>query len=118
MNAKQKGARGERLWRDELNANGFTGSMRDGQQGGGVNGSGYHPDTVCPTLPYLHSEVKFTQNLNVRQALNQAINDCNGNVPIVAWKKNNCPWTVTMLANDWFNLVNSGSIYLKEKNKL
>ena len=113
MNAKKKGARGERLWRDELNASGFTGSFRDGQQGFGVAGNGYHPDAVCPMLPNLHSEVKFTQALTVRKALQQSIDDAGDRVPIVAWKKNNAPWTVTMLADDWLQLVHSGSAYLK-----
>lgn len=114
MNSKKKGARGERLWRDELNANGLSGSYRDGQQGYGVTGSGYHPDIMCPMLPVAHFEVKNTQNLNVRKAMQQSIDDAGSDrVPIVAWKKNHQPWLVTMLADDWIRLVHSGSSYLK-----
>ena len=100
MNVRQKGKRGERLWRDELNAFGFTGSFRGAQQymGGGVE----NPDVVCPTLPDIHWEVKFTESLNVRKAMEQAINDSEGQkTPIVAWKKNNADWLVVMKADDF-----------------
>lgn len=111
MNARTKGKRGERLWRDELNKAGFIGSSRGGQQylGGGAD----NPDVICPKLPLLHNEVKFTQNLNLRAAMSQSINDSEGRkVPIVAWKKNGEEWLVTMRAGDFFNLVHSGSLYL------
>ena len=112
MNAKQKGKRGERLWRDELNSHGYTGSVRDGQQGNG--GSADHPDVVAPMMPKTHWEVKFTQNLNVRKAMQQAIDDSagSGKQPIVAWKKNNADWLVVMRAEDWFKLSHSGSAAL------
>jgi hypothetical protein len=114
INAKKKGARGERLWRDELRIAGFTQSARDGQQGGGVNNGGYHPDVLCPELPYLHSETKFVQSLNIRAAMSQSISDAGPDrVPIVAHKRKNEEWLVTMLADDWLQLVHSGSAYLK-----
>lgn len=113
LNARQKGKRVERLWRDQLNEAGFTGSYRDAQQGFGVDGNGYHPDTVCPMLPLLHSEVKGVEKLNVRQAMAQSIEDAGEQrVPIVAWKKNNADWLVVMKADDFFQLVHSGSAYL------
>lgn len=110
MNARDKGKRGERLWRDFLNHNGFTGSYRCGQQG---QGGGYdNPDVVCPMLPFIHNEVKFTQNLNVREALKQSIEDASGSakIPIVAWKKNNAEWTVTLRAEDFLRMLSSGSL--------
>jgi len=114
MNARSKGKRVERLWRDQLNAAGFSGSYRNAQQSnGGVNGAGYNPDVACPALPRLHSEVKGVEKLNVRQAMQQSIDDAGDkHVPIVAWKKNNQPWLVVMKADDWFKLVHSGSAYL------
>ena len=45
MNSRAKGARGERLWRDELRAQGFT--ARRGQQ---FSGSPDSPDVVCEEL--------------------------------------------------------------------
>lgn len=112
LNSKRKGKRGELLWRDELNAAGYTGSKRDGQQGNG--GSAEHPDVVAPAMPHTHWEVKFTESLNVRKAIKQAMDDSNGSgkMPVVAWKKNNADWLVTMRAVDWFKLAASGSAAL------
>ena len=112
MNARSKGARGERLWRDELNSAGFTGSRRNGQQGGG--GSFLCPDVECPSLSNIHWEVKNVQALNVREAMTQAVNDACGSpkIPIVSWKKNNQPWLVVLRADDFFRLAHSGSIVL------
>jgi Holliday junction resolvase len=110
INSKQKGARGERLFRDFLNEQGFTGSYRDAQQGNGVIDSGYHPDVVSPMLSQFHWEVKFVENLNVRQALEQAITDAGSKVPVVASKKKNKEWVVIMKAGDFLNLVKPSRI--------
>ena len=58
MNSRQKGARGERMWRDELREAGFT--ARRGQQFAGGTDS---PDVICEELNNLHMEVKFVQSL-------------------------------------------------------
>jgi Holliday junction resolvase len=112
LHSKNKGKRGERAWRDELNNNGFAGSKRDGQQGSG--GSAEHPDVVAPMMPGTHWEVKSTEKLNVRQAMQQAIDDSagSGKRPVVAWKKNHAGWLVVMRAEDWFALAHSGSAAL------
>lgn len=101
MNSRQKGKRVERLWRDQLREAGFLKAFR-GQQYCGAAGNA---DVVCPELPWAHFEVKGVQNLNVLNAMKQAINDCGGKTPVVAHKKNNEPWLVTMLAVDWLELV-------------
>lgn len=102
MNSRQKGKRVERLWRDELRKAGFLKSFR-GQQYCGAAGNA---DVVCPELPGVHFEVKGVQNLNVLAAVKQAIADCGGKkIPVLAHKKNNEPWLVTMLADDWLELV-------------
>jgi hypothetical protein len=113
MNARRKGAAGERLWRDQLNQAGFTGSARAsyGQAGGDAYN---HPDVFCPALPKAHWEVKNTQSLNVRKAMGQAVRDSQGKkIPLVSWKKNHEGWLVTMNAEDFFGLVQSGSAYLQ-----
>ena len=101
MNSRQKGKRVERLWRDMLRAAGFLKSFR-GQQYCGAAGNA---DVVCPELPWAHFEVKGVQNLNVLNAMKQAINDAGTKTPVVAHKKNGEPWLVTMLADDWLELV-------------
>ena len=100
MNSREKGKRGERLWRDELRAQGYD--ARRGQQFAGGDDS---PDVVCKALP-LHWEVKFVENLNLRDAVDQARRDCAaGKTPAVAHKRSNSPWLVTMLAEDWFKMA-------------
>ncbi|MBF1107097.1 MAG: hypothetical protein HXL57_01150 [Solobacterium sp.] len=101
INSKQKGARGERMWRDVCRANGFDKVRRTVQYCGNTGDA-----SDCIGLPNIHQEVKFVENLNVRKAYGQAYHDAkkSGNLPIVAWKKNNQPWLVTMSADDWFKI--------------
>ena len=101
VNSRQKGKRVERLWRDQLREAGFLKAFR-GQQYCGAAGNA---DVVCPELPWAHFEVKGVQNLNVINAMKQAINDCGEKTPVVAHKKNGEPWLITMLAADWLGLV-------------
>ncbi len=103
MNSRAKGARGERLWRDELRAQGFT--ARRGQQ---FSGSPDSPDVVCEELKELHQEVKFVQSLNLDKACEQAIRDSRGKHWIVAHKKNNKAWKVTMSSDLFFALLRDG----------
>lgn len=110
MNSRQKGKRVERLWRDQLREAGFLKAFR-GQQYCGAAGNA---DVVCPELPTLHFEVKGVQNLNVLNAMKQAINDCGEKTPVVAHKKNGEPWLVTMLAADWLELVKESDRVVSE----
>src|SRR5436190_19688580 len=103
MNSCQKGKRGERAWRDELVAQGY--SARRGQQ---FSGSPDSPDVVCADLPGLHFEVKAVERLNVTEAMTQAVGDAGGKVPVVAHKRNRGEWLVTVRATDWFAMVASG----------
>jgi Holliday junction resolvase len=108
INSRQKGKRGERLWRDELRAQGFT--ARRGQQYAGGNES---PDVVCNELSNLHMEVKFVENLNLDKAYEQAMNDSGAKHFIVAHKKNNKDWKVTMSADLFFKIIRDGMEVLK-----
>lgn len=103
INSRSKGARGERLWRDELRAEGFT--ARRGQQ---FSGSPDSPDVICEELKNLHMEVKFVQNLNLDKACEQAEKDSRGKRYIVAHKKNNKAWKVTMPSDLFFALLRDG----------
>ena len=100
MNSCQKGKRGERAWRDELVAHGY--SARRGQQFSGTPDS---PDVICPDLPWFHFEVKLVERLNVDQAMAQAAGDAGRKVPVVAHRRNRGDWLVTMRARDWFKLL-------------
>ena len=108
INSRAKGARGERAWRDQLRAEGFT--ARRGQQ---FCGSPDSPDVVCEELKGLHQEVKFVQNLNLDKACEQANKDACGKHWIVAHKKNNKSWKVTMPSELFFGLLRDGIETLK-----
>jgi hypothetical protein len=99
INSKQKGARGERLFRDLCREEGYTDAHRT-QQYCGDNG-----DADVEGLPGIHAEVKFVEKLNLRAAMKQSINDRReGEIPIVAHKTSREPWLITMRAEDWFKL--------------
>jgi|GEM_PF-2162284 hypothetical protein len=99
--AKKKGANGEREWSAKCKEQGYN--TRRGQQFCGLNGNA---DVVG--LPYIHSEVKRVENLNLYDAMAQSIRDKKENeIPIVAHRKNNCEWLVSMRAEDWFKLYKS-----------
>jgi Holliday junction resolvase len=101
MNSREKGKRGERLWRDELRAQGYA--ARRGQQ---FSGSPDSPDVVCDSLPWIHFEVKAVEKLNIEDAMEQARRDAaGGKIPIVAHKRSFRRWLVTMEAETLFNFL-------------
>jgi Holliday junction resolvase len=103
INSRQKGKRGERLWRDMLRAEGFT-ARRGQQYAGGIES----PDVVCEELSNLHQEVKFVENLNLDKAYEQAMRDSGAKHFIVAHKKSNKDWKVTMSADLFFKILRDG----------
>ena len=109
INSRQKGKRGERMWRDQLREHGFT-ARRGQQYAGGIES----PDVVCEELSNLHQEVKFVENLNLDKACEQAIRDGGGKPWIVAHKKSNKDWKVTMSADLFFKLLREGMEGLKQ----
>jgi len=103
INSRAKGARGERMWRDELREAGFT--ARRGQQFAGGTDS---PDVLCEELKNLHMEVKCVQALNLDKACEQAERDAGLKAWIVAHKKDRKHWKVTMDAGTFFQLLREG----------
>lgn len=99
MNSKQKGARGEREWASFCRDQGYE-ARRTAQYCGNT---GEASDVVG--LPGIHIEVKRVERLNLDDAMSQAIRDSQElKIPIVAHRKNNSPWLVTMRAEEWFEL--------------
>lgn len=50
------------------------------------------------------------ESLNVRKALNQSITDAEkrkDGIPVLAWKKSNEPWTITLLLDDFLEVLNA-----------
>jgi len=100
MNSRDKGARGERMWRDEIKRNGFY-AIRGCQNSGGQD----TPDVIC-NIP-VHFEVKFVEKLNISKAMEQAVRD-NGDsdkFPAVAHKRSREDWLVTISAYDFFRIL-------------
>ena len=108
INSRKKGARGERQWRDELRAAGFT--ARRGQQ---FSGSAESPDVICEELSCFHFEVKAVEKLNIEEAMQQARQDArrgspshlHPKAPVVAHRRSFRPWLVTMDATTFFALL-------------
>ena len=100
-NSKAKGARGEREWRDFLREHGFS----DARRGRQYKGTPDSPDVECRSLIQFHFEVKRVEALHLGNAVKKAREDAGARVPVVAHKKNRKPWLVTMLAEDWIELV-------------
>lgn len=98
-NSRQKGKRGElevaRLLRDY----GYT-QCRRGQQYSGANG-----DADVVGLPGIHIEVKRRERLDLYDAISQAQRDAHEDeLPVVIYRRNDCPWLVTMTLDDWMRI--------------
>lgn len=118
INSKQKGAKGERELSQKLREYGYE--TRRGQQYCGANG-----DADVVGLPGIHIECKRVEDLNIYEAMDQAINDSDArnmpfdyDLPTVFHRKNKCEWLVTMRYLDFLEVytgVNSDGAYLYRK---
>ncbi len=101
INSRQKGARGEREWRDQLRNEGFD--ARRGQQ---FSGGADSPDVICESLPSIHWEVKRVERGNPYDWMMQAKRDAgDSKMPIVAHKRNGEDWLCIISAEDFFQLI-------------
>lgn len=107
INSRQKGARGERLWRDVLTSYGYT--ARRGQQFAGGTDS---PDVVCDDLAPIHFEVKCVQSLNICKVMReQAMRDAGKDkAPVIAHKRDGRPWVVSLPPELLFALLKNSDI--------
>lgn len=98
MNSRRKGAAGERELANILKSYGYD--ARRGQQYCGANG-----DADVIGLEGVHIECKRVERLNIHDAMKQAADDAREReTPIVAHRKNNTEWLVTMRLSDWIQL--------------
>jgi hypothetical protein len=92
INSKQKGSRGElefvHYLRDE-----FGWGARRTQQFCGKAGDS---DVIIEDLPGVHAEIKRVEKLNLQDAVDQAVRDSCGNLPIVFHRRNRGKWLMTM----------------------
>ena len=99
INSKKKGAKGEREFAALCREQGYD--CRRTSQYCGQTGDA--SDVVG--LPGLHIEVKRVERLNIEDAISQARRDAKpGEIPMVAHRRNNCHWLVTMDAENWFEI--------------
>lgn len=103
--SRDKGKRGEREFAALCREHGYD--CRRTSQYCGQTGDA--SDVVG--LPGIHIEVKRVERLNIEDAMSQARRDAKpGEIPMVAHRRNNCRWLVTMDAEDWFRLYRDWEI--------
>lgn len=108
--SRVKGKVGERDWASKCRENGYESARRTSQYCGMT---GDASDVVG--LPGLHQEVKRVERFNLYDALDQANRDKkDGEVPIVAHRRNNHRWVVVMDAEDWFDFYRAWESQRKE----
>ena len=114
VNGKKKGAAGEREFSNYCKTKGFD-TRRTAQYNGKELGS--LADVIG--IPGIHIEVKRVEKLNIHEAVKQAKRDNknHGDIPIVAHRKNNTKWLITMDADDWFKLFYGIELEGKEDGK-
>lgn len=103
--SKQKGARGERLCAAELsqllNVPIRRGCQFAGRAAGGIDA----PDVLFEVVSSLHVEAKNVEKLNIKNAIDQAINDAGENkLPLVWHKKNGCESLIYFRTRDLVKL--------------
>jgi len=107
INSREKGKTGEREFAALCREHGFKNARR-GQQFNGLEGK----DVVG--LEGIHIEVKRVERLNIDKAMKQSIEDSKeGEIPIVAHRRNREEWKVTMRAEDWLEFYKAW----REKNE-
>lgn len=112
INSRSKGARGERELAGILREHGYE--ARRGQQYSGANGD---PDVVG--LDFIHIECKRREALNLYDAMSQSKRDAREDeVPIVAWRRNNCGWLVTMELEQWIEMYKAYEMSRTETERL
>ena len=99
INSKSKGKRGELEFAKLCKSYGYENARRS------VQYAGINHDADVVGLPDLHIEVKRVERLNIDAAMEQAQRDKKEEeLAIVAHRKNNKEWLITMRAEDWFKL--------------
>jgi len=99
LNSRDKGKRGERRWRDQLREAGFSAERTGWMQSRG--GGDQVPDVDSPDLD-IHFEIKTTERLRLRAALDQASRDAGDKPYAVVWQESRQEPVVCMPASHWF----------------
>lgn len=105
VNAKNKGARGERALRDILIQHGFE-ARRGRQYSGRAEDGSEHPDVYTNTG--LHWEAKWQETTRLTEWIKQASEDSErvGKPWVIAHKRNKSPWLVTLNLELFLDILN------------
>ena len=99
INSRQKGAVAEREIAKILRGYGYE--ARRGQQYNGFNGDA----DIVTNIVGFHWEIKRTERVDIDKFMEQSIRDAkDGETPIVAHRRNNKEWKVTMRLDDFIKL--------------
>lgn len=108
INSKRKGKDGELEVAHFFKDYGFD--ARRSQQFAGMNG-----DADVVGVPFLHLEVKRTENLHLDNAMEQSKRDAReGEIPVVIHRKDRQDWRITMTLEEFMPLYMA---WLKEKGQ-
>jgi len=114
INSKRKGKNGELGFVNLCKKHGWDKARRS------VQFNGQHeegqPDIY---LPYLWTEVKRVEKLNLSKAMAQAKAECGDKIPIVAHRKNHEKWLVTIDAEKFLEMYGewySGEVMKGDKD--
>ena len=112
INSRNKGASGEREAASKFRDHGYD-THRTAQHCGmtGV--------ADIEGVPYIHLEVKRRENLNLYDAMSQAVRDHReGELPTVMWRRNNCEWLIVMRFDDWIEMYKAYEMSRTETERL
>ena len=93
--SKNKGKRGELECAAELRRLFGVDAQRGVQYRGGTDS----PDVITD-FEGIHFEVKRTERLSLYPAMQQAVNDCGGRIPVVCHRANGKEWLAVVRLND------------------
>jgi hypothetical protein len=101
--SRNKGKRGERLWRDVVRSvGGFVEAVRAGYKQAAFGGGGADVEDDSG----MWWEVKFVESLNVRRAYEQAAEAAPlSQTPVVAHKTSRSIWLVTLAGEDFLRIL-------------
>jgi len=102
--SREKGKRGERMFRDLCREAGFVKTERTGWHQSFAGNAA--PDCRIPELATIWPEVKFVEALNVRAAYRQAeLAASIGMTPVVFHKTSRGEWLATLSAQDFLGIL-------------